>query len=81
MKPGIVDEETLQQQRELCDAAQTVLADRAREVQTLQDLRELCDAAQAVLDGKARHVDSAGDRYVIDQTLVRLEAVLLRVRR
>lgn len=62
---------------------EAVVRDRAaaRNVEVLQQLRELCDAAQAVLDGKALHVDTAGDRYVIDQTLVRLEAVLTKVRR
>lgn len=47
----------------------------------LGEFRELCDAAQAVLEGKARHVDAAGDRYVLDATLRRLEAALAKVRR
>ena len=49
-------------------------------MQTLQELREVCDAAQAVLDGKARNVDSAGDRYVIDQTLQALERAVKKAR-
>lgn len=54
---------------------------RAAYAEALAQLGELCDAAQAVLDGRAREVDSAGDRYVIDQTLQKLEAVLTKIRR
>lgn len=54
---------------------------RAAYAEALAQLGELCDAAQSVLDGRAREVDSAGDRYVIDQTLQKLEAVLTKIRR
>lgn len=54
---------------------------RVAYAQALAQLGELCDAAQAVLDGRASQVDSAGDRYVIDQTLQRLETVLTKIRR
>ena len=53
---------------------------RVTHIKSLLQLGELCDAAQAVLDGKACLVDSAGDRYVIDQTLQTLEAVLRKIR-